>query len=90
MGRPSLPTMILRGCRLSRTDGGVGTLLVFYCCAVPLTTSAKEVFSPVESSMLAEKVQWSWSSFETAGAEPCRRIEPGSGARDAGYQSPSH
>jgi len=42
----------------------------FYCCAVPFTTSAKEILSPVESSMLAEKVQWSWSSLETAGAEP--------------------
>ncbi len=42
----------------------------FYCCAVPFTTSAKEMLSPVESSILAEKVQWSWSSLETAGVEP--------------------
>ena len=45
-------------------------LPVFYCCAVPLTTTAKGGFSPVESSMLAEKVQWSWSSLDTAAVVP--------------------
>ena len=48
----------------------VTALRGFYCCAVPFTTSAKEILSPVERSMLAKKVQWSWSSLETAGEEP--------------------
>ena len=71
MGRPSLPTMISRGWSAveDRWRRGNG-FLVFYCCAVPLTTTAKEGFSPVESSMLAEKVQWSWSSLDTATVVP--------------------
>ena len=71
IGRPSLPTTISREWPVveNRWRPGNG-FLVFYCCAIPLTTTAKGGFSPVESSMLAEKVQWSWSSLDTVALVP--------------------